>query len=155
QRMLGLVLASMNQHRQAAEVLVRAAKLNPEHAYIWREAGEQLRAAGDIEGSRGAYLNHIERAQLDPRLVEASQALKQGKPENAQGLVKGQRGRVAKDPIVLTMMAEAHAGKDPPLEAEKLLRQVVDLVPGYLSARHSLGQLLMGLGEYDDALSVA
>ncbi len=155
QRMHGLVLASRKEHRQAADVLARAAELNPEHAYIWREAGEQLRAAGDIEGSRQAYLNHIGRAQLDPRLIEASRALKENQPENARAALEPYLTQFANDPIALTMMAEVHAREDRPLEAEELLARVVDLVPGYLSARHSLGQLLMGLGQYDAALSVA
>ncbi|MBI3439148.1 MAG: sulfotransferase [Proteobacteria bacterium] len=155
QRLLGLVQASRDEHRAAADALARASELNPGHAYVWCELAAQLRAAGDVEASRAAYLNHVQRAALDPRLLRASAALGEGKPEQARAILGPYLAQHPSDPIALSMMAEANAREDRPLEAEQGLRRIIDLVPGYLPVRHSLGQLLMGLGQYDEAVSVA
>ena len=155
QRLLGLVLAGRSEHRRAADALALAAQLNAEHAYVWFELGEQLRACGDVDASQAAYLNHVQRAALDPRLLHASAALKDGKAEQARAIIEPYLAQHSSDPIALSMIAEVNAREDRPMEAEQVLRRVVDLVPGYLPVRHSLGQLLMGLGQYDEAVSVA
>jgi len=53
------------------------------------------------------------------------------------------------------MLSEAQARGDRPDLAEKTLRRCLELAPGFGLARHGLGQLLNGLGRYDEALAEA
>ncbi|MBS0384394.1 MAG: tetratricopeptide repeat protein, partial [Proteobacteria bacterium] len=155
QRLLGLVLGGRGEHARAAQALSRAATLNSAHAYVWRELADELRATGDTARSGAAYLNHIHMATVDPRLAQASQALKEGQAAQARAIVEPYLAQSPTDPVALSMLAEIEAREDHPFEAEQLLRSIIDLVPDYLPARHNLSQLLMGLGKYGEALAIA
>jgi predicted TPR repeat methyltransferase len=79
--LLGLVTYHLGDHKQALELIRRAAALAPEHAGIQNNLGNLLIEARDVEGAVEAYKKSIE---LDPTRPE---------PLNNVGIILKTRGR--------------------------------------------------------------
>jgi tetratricopeptide (TPR) repeat protein len=154
-RQLGLALADMGQPLAAAASFSRAGELNPRHPTIWRELGDQLTRAGDVAGAQAAYARHAALPPAEPHLVEAARMLAANNFVGAEPILRDHLAKFPNDVAALRMLSEAQARADRPDLAEATLRRCLDLAPDFGLARHSLGQLLNGLGRYDEALEQA
>jgi tetratricopeptide (TPR) repeat protein len=154
-RQLGVVLADQGEAAPAALALKRAADLNPQHPTLWRELGDQALRAGDTALSQSAYERHAVLPVTDPQLARAARLLAAGEHQAAAAVLCEFLARHGEDVAALRMLSEAHARADRPDLAEQRLRRCLELTPGFGFARHSLGQLLNGLGRYDEALAEA
>lgn len=151
QNLYGRVLADLGEHREAASAFARGADAAPNHPHIWRDLSDQLRAAGDVEGAEHALLRHLAAADNEPRLVKASQALRGGDFATARPIIDAFVAEFPTDIAALRLLAEAQARADRPDQAEATLRRALALAPGFTYVRHSLAQLLIGLGRYGEA----
>lgn len=154
-RQLGAILADLGEARAAVISLRRAAGLHPRHLTIWRELGDQLMRSEDIAGAQDAYAQHGALPPGEPRLADAGRLLVANKAAEAEAILRQHLSDHPNDVTALRMLSEAQARADRPDLAEQTLRRCLDLAPGFDFARHSLGQLLNGLGRYDEALDEA
>ncbi|MFZ2029048.1 MAG: sulfotransferase [Vitreimonas sp.] len=155
QRLLGLIQHDEGNHKSAAQALRRAADLEPSHSHVWRELGDALRASGDEAASHAAYLGHALRAAPDPRLVQASIALREGRIEFALERLRAYTGQFPNDVLALVLLAESEARSDRPDLAERSLRRAIELAPAYTPPVYHLVSLLSGLGRLEEAISLA
>lgn len=154
-RQLGVILADLGEASQAAAALQRAGDLNPTHPNVWRELGDQFLRAGNTESAQAAYERHAALPVTDARLLEAMRALAANDFAAAEAIISEHLSRHPNDVVAIRLLSEARARGDRPDLAEQSLRRCLELAPGFGLARHSLGQLLNGLGRYDEALAEA
>jgi tetratricopeptide (TPR) repeat protein len=150
-RQLGIVLAQLGRAAEAARALEKAGELNPAHPTIWRDLGDQLMRAGDISAAQSALARHGAGRTLDTPLIDAARALMSNDFKSAEPIIARYIEANPVDVLALRMLSEAQARADRPDLAEKTLRRCLDLAPGFGLARHNLGQLLNGLGRFDEA----
>lgn len=154
-RQLGVVLAQLGRAAEAAAALQKAGELNPSHPTIWRDLGDQLLAAGKDAFAQDAYARHGASKMLEPALMDAARALSLNDFQTAEPILTRHLEAYPNDVLALRMLSEAQARADRPDLAERSLRRCLELAPGFTLARHGLGQLLNGMGRYDEALAEA
>lgn len=154
QRQMGVILAEQGQALPASIALRRAAELNPGHPTIWRELAEQLALSGDRKAAEDTYAIYAAVAP-EPKLKPAQAALQANDAAQAEAMLNAHLKRFRDDVVAIWMLSEAQARAGRVKDAEASLRQALTLAPGYGQARHSLGQLLMGLGRLEEADSEA
>jgi len=121
---VGVVLARVGAHEQAADAFRQAAARSPERADFQYNLGTSLRILGDFAGAEAA----LERATaIDPRFFKAYSVLAE---------LRGSRPDRARIERLRALLA------DP-----------IDDVDGELHLRHALATELEALGEYDAAFA--
>ncbi|MGE0740521.1 MAG: sulfotransferase [Hyphomonadaceae bacterium] len=150
-RQLGMILADLREALPASLALRAAADINPTHPTIWRDLADQLALAGDMRGAEAAYARHAGSPTAEPRLLQAGNALRAGKADEAASILQTHLAQHPSDTAALRLLAEAAARADRPDEAEAALKRCIALAPDFLPPRHALGQLLMGRGRLDEA----
>lgn len=154
QRQMGVILAEQGEALPASIALRRAAELNPGHPTIWRELAEQLALSGDRKAAEDSYAIYAAVAP-EPKLKPAQAALQANDAAQAEAMLNAHLKRFRDDVVAIWMLSEAQARAGRVKDAEASLRRALSLAPGYGQARHSLGQLLMGLGRLEEADSEA
>ncbi|MBX3431682.1 MAG: sulfotransferase [Hyphomonadaceae bacterium] len=147
----GVLLAQMGRLDAASAAFGRAAALMPQHPTIWRDLGDVLARAGSTTDAQAAYARHGDLPPGEPSLMEAARAFGANNPTKAESILQEHLTRFPNDVSALRMLSEAQARMDQPALAEETLRRCLEIAPAFRLARHSLGQLLNGLGRYDEA----
>ncbi|MEQ1494000.1 MAG: tetratricopeptide repeat protein, partial [Terricaulis sp.] len=137
----GQALAHMGRHREAADVLRRAAELEPEGP-AWRALGDQLTLLDDAAGADAAYAQSIKASVRDPHLMQAAIALVEGKLAIAEQLLRQHLRATPTDVAAIRMLAEVGARLGRFEDAEKLLRRCLELAPSFHAARHNYAIVL-------------
>lgn len=153
QRQLGVILAEQGAHLPASLALRAAAEAQSVHPTIWRDLAEQLALAGDDAGAAAAYARHGAQPMLEPKLAQVAARLAADDVDAARPLIEAFLIAHPNDVSALRLMAETHARADRPDLAEATLRRGLAVAPDYNYLRHALGQLLMGLGRLEEAMS--
>jgi tetratricopeptide (TPR) repeat protein len=135
---------------QAREIL----RINPESPGAHRLLGAALRKTGRHEEAGKAELDAIGTASRDPVLIEAAAALAQTRLGAAERLLRPYLGRHPDDALANRMLAEIAARTGYHAEAERLLRRVLDLAPGYQAARSNLAALLHQQSRSEEAAAI-
>src|ERR1051325_277478 len=84
----GLVLADLGESREAIGALSRATKLDPSLAGAWRALGDQLVLLGDGKAADNAYARSIQASVNEPQLLQAADALCNGRLAVAERLLR-------------------------------------------------------------------
>jgi predicted Zn-dependent protease len=128
---------------ESVAALREALSIEPALAEGWRELSSQLAAAGDAHGADVAYERYEALASQPWQLAEPSVALADNRGVAAEAMLRRILRDAPQDVAAMRMLADALARREAYAEAERLLRQALDLTPGYSAARHDLACLLL------------
>jgi predicted Zn-dependent protease len=143
---LELARAYLEAGRAAESVaaLREALSIEPELAEGWRELASQLAAAGDEQGADVAYQRYADLAPPRPwQLAEPGAALAGNRVAAAEAMLRRILRDAPQDVAAMRMLADALGRREAYVEAERVLRQALDLAPGCSAARHDLARLLL------------
>jgi len=128
---------------ESVAALREALSIEPALAEGWHELSSQLAAAGDAHGADVAYGRYAALASQPWQLAEPSVALAGDRVVAAEAMLRRILRDAPQDVAAMRMLADALARREAYAEAERLLRQALDLTPGYSAARHDLACLLL------------
>jgi tetratricopeptide (TPR) repeat protein len=148
----GWILAAAGQTQGAIAAFKRALALNPDLPEAWRGLAEALELLGDEDGAQVARARQIKGGIRDPALMAAAAALVDGKPGEAEKVLRALLETRPDEPAAIRMLAEAVARLGRQEEAETLLVRCLEIAPGFTAARQNLATVLYRLGRSEAAL---
>jgi tetratricopeptide (TPR) repeat protein len=139
---LGRACAAAGRGAAARAALRRAVTLNGLLADGWRELATAHFAAGEVADGDRAYAAYSRLAPDPPELTDAVVALADNRLDAAALILRRHLEQAPHDVVALRLLADAanRWGDEP--EAERRLRQCLELAPGYGAARADLARLL-------------
>ncbi len=139
---LGLALAQLGRNQDASHALKRAAELDPKSAVAWRALAEQFTILDDASAADAASAQAIRASVNNPRLMDAANALCEGKLAIAERLLRAYLGEAPTDVAAIRMLAEVGARLGRFEDSERLLQRCLELAPGFAAARHNYALVL-------------
>ncbi len=134
--------AIAGRHAEAIAALEHAVKLDARFADGWRELAAQRFIAGDTAAGDEAYGTYMRLAAPPPELADASFAIAQRRFDAAEAIVNKHLRAVPGEVSGLRMLATIASARGDFLGSERLLRQCLELAPGYAEARFDLANEL-------------
>ena len=128
---------------ESVAALREALSIEPGLAEGWHELSSQLAAAGDEHGADVAYQRYAELAPQPWQLAEPGEALAGNRVAAAEAMLRRILRDAPQDVAAMRTLADALARREAYVEAERVLRQALDLAPGYSAARHDLARLFL------------
>jgi tetratricopeptide (TPR) repeat protein len=128
---------------ESVAALRETLSIEPALAEGWHELSSQLAAAGDAHGADVAYERYTALAPQPWQLAEPSVALAENRVVAAEAMLRRILRDAPQDVAAMRMLADALARREAYAEAKRLLRQALDLAPGYSAARYDLARLLL------------
>ena len=148
----GVVLADLGETRPALAALTRATQIDPKAAHAWRALGDQLTRLGETVAADQAYARQIQASVHDPVLMEAAQALVDGKLAVTEHLLRGFLKVHPTDVVAIRMLAEAGTRLGRYGDVEKLLSRCLELAPSFTPARYNYAIVLYRQNRAAEAL---
>ncbi len=148
----GVALAALGETRPAIAALTHAVELDPKAPHAWRALGDQLTQIGDTAAADQAYARQIQASVHDPLLMEAAQALVDGKLAVVERLLRGFLKAHPSDVVALRMLAEAGTRLGRYGDVEKLLSRCLELAPSFVPARYNYAVVLYRQNRAAEAL---
>ncbi|MCC6918858.1 MAG: sulfotransferase [Alphaproteobacteria bacterium] len=148
----GLTLGALGERTAALREVGRAVRMEPGLTQGWRQLGDQLMLAGDLDGADEAYALHLKASSKDPRLMEAAAALCDNRLAIAERLLRAHLKAAPTDVAALRMLAETGSRLGRYDDAEKLLARCLALAPGFAAARHNYATVLYRQSKASEAL---
>jgi predicted Zn-dependent protease len=139
---LGAALRALGEAAPAIAALRRAVALKRDLPEAWRALGDQLFLEGDPAGAEAAYAEHVRASVRDPALMEAADALFDGRIAEAERLLRARLAAFPRDAAAMHMLAEAATRLGRDRDAEILLVGCLDLDPGFDGARFDFANVL-------------
>jgi predicted Zn-dependent protease len=139
---LGLLLAELGEVGAARRAFSRVVELEPEHPTAWRALGDQLSAAGDIPGAKGAYARHFRSAVMDVLMLEQVMALDPGQIEIADAMLREFLTIYPTDVTATRMLGQMYMRANQCAAAERMFARVLELAPGSTAARRDFAAAL-------------
>jgi tetratricopeptide (TPR) repeat protein len=152
---LGLAAHELGEAALAIESLSRATTLKPGLAAAWTGLAAALREAGRDGDAAQAELAAIRAATTDAVLLRAATALTEGRPEQAEPLLRDRLRRDPADVAATRLLAELAWRIGRMDDAITLLRRTLQLAPAFESAREFLTRLLAQGNQLDEAIAQA
>lgn len=149
---LGRSLGAAGQQEQAVAALRRAIELQPALPGAWCSLADALRAAGDDSAADDVCTQRIELARGDPRLNQAASALREGRPAEANTLLRQHLQADPTDVVAMQLLAAVAMRFGELTDAGNLLTRCLELAPNYASARHDYALVLDRQMRRGDAL---
>jgi predicted Zn-dependent protease len=128
---------------ESVAALREALSIEPELAEGWRELSSHLAAAGDEHGADAADQRYADLAPQPWQLAEPGAALAGNRVDAAEAMLRRILRDAPQDVAAMRMLADALARREAYVEAKRVLRQALDLAPGYSAARYDLARLLL------------
>lgn len=125
---------------QAREIL----RVNSGTRPALRLLADALRATGRTDEAARADLEAMERASTEPLLARAAASLARLQLSQAEHALRTHLRDDPDDPSALMMLAQVAGQVGIYGEAEKLLRRVLDRLPGFVEGQLALARLLVG-----------
>ena len=151
---LGRACAAAGRGPAARAALHRAVTLNRRLADGWRELAAAHFAAGDVADGDRAYAAYSRLALAPPELTDAVVALADNRLDAAAVILRRHLEQAPDDVIALRLLADAANRWGDEAEAERRLRQCLELAPGYAAARADLASLLHAQQRSAEVLSL-
>jgi predicted Zn-dependent protease len=148
----GRILAAAGQTQAAIAAFKRALAVDADLVEAWRGLAEAFELLGDVEGGEAARARQIKAGARDPLLMTAAVALVDGKPGEAEKILRDLLATRPDEPAAIRMLAEAVARLGRQEEAETLLVRCLEIAPGFTAARQNLATVLYRLGRSEAAL---
>ena len=148
----GMVLGALGDARPAIAALTRATQLQPKAPHAWRALGDQLTQVGDTAGADAAYARQIQASVNDPVLMQAAQALVDGKLAVVEQLLRGFLKAHPSDVVAMRMLAEAGTRLGRYRDVEQILETCLELAPSFVPARYNYAIVLYRQNRAAEAL---
>ncbi|MHB8530502.1 MAG: tetratricopeptide repeat-containing sulfotransferase family protein [Caulobacteraceae bacterium] len=139
---LGIALAQSGEARAAIAALRSAVALKRDLPEAWRTLGEQLSLIGEDQAADNAFAELIRASVKDPILMQAADALIEGKLAVAEHLLRGRLRGHPTDVAAMRMLAETGTRLGRYGDVEALLDQCLGLAPSFSPARYNLAIVL-------------
>ncbi|MBI3677863.1 MAG: sulfotransferase [Proteobacteria bacterium] len=152
---LGLAQSQLGESGDAVKALSKAVRLSPRLPGAWLALADEYTLLGDAEAADQAYARHIQASADDPRLLEAANALCEGKLAIAERMLRDYLKGQPTDVAAIRMLAEVGARLGRLEDAEKLLARCVELAPGFTTARHNYASILYRHNKPQEAIAQA
>jgi len=149
---LGLALAGLGESAAALDELRRAAELERGLPHVWLSLHDHFSLTGDEDGAAAAYSEHIRASLKDPNLLQAAEALRDGRLMDAQRTLKAHLERFPTDVSAMRMMGETAARLNHFEVAEELLLRCLELAPKFVGARHNYALVLFQQNKPHEAI---
>lgn len=149
----GLAEAAAGESRRALNSLAHALSLDGRFVNAWRVLADELMRAGDDEAAGRAYANHVTAQAKDPALLEAGQALNDGKLAIAERQLKTYLMRAPTDVAAIRMLAELAARIGRYVDSQNLLERAIELAPDFHAARHNLAIIALRQGKAEKSIA--
>lgn len=130
---------------ETISALQEALTLEPGLADGWRELSALLATAGDDRGADAAYAKYAALSPEPAQLYEPAWALRENRTAAAEIMLRRILRQTPQDVEAMRLLAEVLIRSENYGEAERLLRNCLDLAPGYSAARYDLAHLLLTL----------
>jgi tetratricopeptide (TPR) repeat protein len=143
---------SLGNEQAAVATLRRAIQLDANDARAWQRLADFLRWQGDSSGADRAHAEAVRTSVRDPQLMRAASALREGRPTEAETLLRDRLKAHPTDVAAIRMLAELAAQLGRYDDALVLLERVLELNPSFDAARHSYALLLQRQNRAADAL---
>ncbi len=134
--------AAAGRPAEAIAALERALRLDARFADGWRELAAQRFIAGDEQAGDAAYSAYMRLAPPPPELADANFAIGNRRFDAAEAMVQQQLRRAPGDVVALRMLATIASKRGDVFEAERRLKECLQLAPGYADARFDLANEL-------------
>ena len=148
----GVTLAGLRETRPAISALTRATTLDPKAPHGWRALGDQLTQIGNTKGADLAYARQIQASVHDPVLMQAAEALVDGRLAVTEHLLRGFLKSHPTDVVAMRMLAEAGTRLGRYGDVEKLLDRCLELAPSFTPARYNYAIVLYRQNRAAEAL---
>ncbi len=139
---LGRAALELGDSDTAVKELRRAVKLKTDYAEAWVALADALRLAGDEKEADSAYLQSVRASTRDPFLSEAALAMVDGKLGVAEPLLRQRLKNQPTDVAALRMLGELALRLGREEDGILLLRRVLELSPGFDTARELLARTI-------------
>jgi tetratricopeptide (TPR) repeat protein len=151
---LGRACAAAGRGAAAQAALRRAVTLNGLLADGWRELAAAHFAAGEVADGDRAYAAYSRLAPAPPELTDAVVALADNRLDAAAVILRRHLEQAPHDVAALRLLADAANRWGDEAEAERRLRQCLELAPGYAAARADLARILHAQQRSAEVLSL-
>lgn len=152
---LGQAASEAGDARQGIDALVRLTGLQPMVSGGWFLLARELRKAGRGAEAWRADLSGVHAASHEPDLLRAAVAMKEGRFDDAEAILKAQLERAPDDPPAIRLLGEISWRRGDMTEALVLVERAVRVAPGFDLARDFLARLLMQTNRLPEALEHA
>jgi tetratricopeptide (TPR) repeat protein len=139
---LGRACEAAGHSTDALAAFRRAVSLDAGLADGWRELAAAYFAAGDDAAGDRAYATYIKLIPDPPHLSDARVALASNRLVAAADILQRRLKQAPHDVAALRLLAEAANRWGDESQAERRLRQCLELAPGYAAARADLARML-------------
>lgn len=149
---LGLAERQAGDAEAALTSMRKAVSINAELADAWLAVAGLLVDMGRAEEADRAFASYIPLASRDPQFREAGRALADNRLTEADAMLRRLLGGNPHDVVALCMLAEVLEKNGQAAAAETLLKQSLELAPGYVRARHNLAVVYLRQNRPEEAL---
>jgi predicted Zn-dependent protease len=149
---LGRACAQAGRTAEAVAALRRAVTLDAALADGWRELAAQLLLAGETLAGDVAYAHYTRLARDPPELSDAIVAVSENRLDAAERMLRQRLQHAPHDVVALRMLADLARRREDDAEAERRLRECLELAPGFAAARYDLARLLYELYRHSEVL---
>jgi predicted Zn-dependent protease len=136
---------------RAIAALEDLTRQDPGVATGWFLLARELRKVGREEDAWRADLSAVRAVSRDPELLHAAAAMKEGRIEDSEALVRARLERLRDDPVGTRMLGELAWRRGDMTAALELVESAVAAAPGFDLAREFLVRLLMQVNRLADA----
>jgi len=152
---LAQAASDVGDHRQAIAALEGLTRQQPTVASGWFLLAKELRKAGRASEAWRADLSGVHASSHDPDLLRAAVAMKEGRFDDGEAILKARLDRLPDDPPALRLLGEINWRRGGMTEALGLVESAVRIAPGFDLARDFLVRLLIQTNRLPEALEHA
>jgi tetratricopeptide (TPR) repeat protein len=147
----GLCFVVLRDGPRATESLLRAVHINNALPVSWRTLEGLYRMAGEKDNAAMAAAHVATLAKLPPEVVIATAMFMDGDLEAAELLIRPFLLKQGNDVEAMRLLARIGIARKVYEDAEILLAAMLELAPGYRTARREYAEALLGLHKYAEA----
>jgi len=152
---LALTHGGLGEHDLAVAALERAVALKPDFLPAWHALSAALRAAGRERDARRADLSGVGASTRDPLLVKAAMAMHDKDFAQAEALLDERVRLMPRDAAAMRLRGEVAWRQGKLDRAVDLLKQTLEIAPGFAAARELLVRILQMGPDVAEALAHA
>ena len=144
---LALCLRETGANESAVESMRRAVAAKPDFGDAWLALANLLTEMDETTAADEAFGQYVRQAMNDPRLLEAGNAIREKRMDDAESILRSHLDFNPNDIAAMCMLADVFDRvadrQDRLADSEALLRRCIELAPSYTRARHNYAVVLL------------